>query len=349
MEDYYLERPCLNMETENINEDVNKLVKKSSLWSAVGGTILLTILIIFISSHIEETKELLLILRDAKPLWIGLGMLTEIATYVFAGGVWHVVARSANYHIPFKSLAELAVEELSINQLVPAGGVAGHLILLNAMRRLGLPNVLAMEVLFIDLLAYYVAFSSVTFFSLVILFLYGDITPIILSLVGAFLVIEIFITTLIWMAVNHKKLHIPEWVKNTKIISRILSLIEQISPERVFSIKLLTKSSLLKFGIFLCDAATLFCVMMALGVSASFLNAFLALVMASVAGAIIILPGGIGGFEAGCITTLILLGIPPSEAIASTLLFRGLSLWIPLIPGLILVKKDLAFVNKNTD
>ena len=335
------------MEEQNKTEDAGKLIRKGAIWGVAAGAILLTIIIVFLITHASEAKKLLLIIKEANFLWLGLAVLTEISTYIFAGGVWHIVAQSANYFIPFRSLGELAVEELSINQLLPTGGIAGHLIIITAMKRLGLPNALTMEILFVNLLAYYVAFSVVTFVALVVMFFYGDITPIILSLVSTFLIIEIFITSMIWMAVNHKKLKIPNWIKNLKLISRILNLIEHISPKRVFSLKILTETSLLRVAIFLFDAGTLLFVMKAIGASNDFLTAFLALVMASVAGAIIILPGGIGGFEAGCIATLNLLGVPIGEAIATTILFRGLSFWLPLIPGLFLLRKDLTFMKKR--
>ncbi len=145
--------------------------------------------------------------------------------------------------------------------------------------------------------------------------------------------------------VHHKKIPLPLWIKRLKIVSGFLGFVEHISPERVFSTKLLVRTSLLRIGIFIFDSATLFLVMKSLGVSATFLISFVAVTMASVSGAVILVPGIIGGFEAGCIATLILLGIPAGEAIVITLLFRGLSMWIPLIPGLILARKDFGFVN----
>ena len=68
----------------------------------------------------------------------------------------------------------------------------------------------------------------------------------------------------------------------------------------------------------------------------------MAFVIASVAGAITLLPGGIGSFEAGAIGTLLLLGVPLEGAVAGTLMFRGFSLWLPLVPGLLMARKDMA-------
>jgi Mg2+-importing ATPase len=56
-------------------------------------------------------------------------------------------------------------------------------------------------------------------------------------------------------------------------------------------------------------------------------------------------PGGLGTFEAASVLTLKLVGVPTVVALAATLLFRGLSYWLPMVPGLIIsnrVKKRLA-------
>ena len=48
-----------------------------------------------------------------------------------------------------------------------------------------------------------------------------------------------------------------------------------------------------------------------------------------------IVPGGLGTFEAASVLTLRVIGVPLATALAATLLFRGLSFWLPMVPGLI--------------
>lgn len=334
------------MEILNKKEYFNKLITKGFVWSTVIGTIFLVALIVFVDTHFEETKKLLLIIKRSDPLWLTLAVLTQLMTYIFTGIVWHTIAKSVKYHLSLKSLAKLAIEKTSIDQLIPAGGIAGNVIIVKAMKRLGLPNALSVEVLCIDILAYHISFSFVIFLSLIILSLHHNITPIILSLVGVFFIVEILVTGIIWTVVNHKKLKLPEWIKNRKLVIRTLNAIEHVSHERVFSVKLLIYTSLLRLGIFLLSVGTLYTIMLAIGIESTLSTAFVAFVIASVARAITFLPGGLGGFEAGSITTLILLGVPLGEAIIATLLLRGLTLWIPLVPGLILAREDLGLAKK---
>ena len=44
-------------------------------------------------------------------------------------------------------------------------------------------------------------------------------------------------------------------------------------------------------------------------------------------------PGGLGFVEAGLVGTLTLAGVPASDAVAATLLYRLLSYWLPIPLG----------------
>jgi Mg2+-importing ATPase len=47
-----------------------------------------------------------------------------------------------------------------------------------------------------------------------------------------------------------------------------------------------------------------------------------------------IVPGGLGTFEAASVLTLKVIGVTLPVALAATLLFRGLSFWLPMAPGI---------------
>jgi len=47
-----------------------------------------------------------------------------------------------------------------------------------------------------------------------------------------------------------------------------------------------------------------------------------------------VLPGGLGTFEASSVLTLKMIGVDVPVALSATLLYRGLSFWLPLVPGL---------------
>jgi len=325
--------------SSDLPEDSLALRKRSFLNLAL--TLLFLILIaIFAITHTRETREFLALLGNADTGWMVLAVFLQIPTYIFTGIVWKLSAEAVNYKLDLKTVSELAVEQLSVSQLVPSAGLAGNIIVIRAMRRFGLPLPLAIEIFFIETLSYYLAFLAVALISIVFLWLHGNITPIISSLASAFFVITALVTLLIWSAANHKKLRILDWVRSRKIFSRFFSLFENISSTRVFSPSLLFQTSIFRLGVFVLDAFSLFAILEAIGVESNFTTSFVALVIASMAGTVTLMPGGLGGYEAASILILNLFGVPITEAIAATALFRCLTLWLPLIPGIILARKD---------
>lgn len=53
------------------------------------------------------------------------------------------------------------------------------------------------------------------------------------------------------------------------------------------------------------------------------------------------IPLGLGSFELVCTASLKLLGVPIEAALAGTLMLRVMTLWLPLLPGLFLMRRCL--------
>jgi Mg2+-importing ATPase len=83
----------------------------------------------------------------------------------------------------------------------------------------------------------------------------------------------------------------------------------------------------------LLDAATFWVLLRALGVTASVGGVFVSFMIASLFRTMGIVPGGLGTFEATSVLMLRMVGIDVAVALSATLLFRGLSFWLPMLPG----------------
>src|SRR5690606_36375042 len=104
---------------------------------------------------------------------------------------------------------------------------------------------------------------------------------------------------------------------------------------------LLAETVALQMTIIVLDALTLWICCRAIGATVDVTVAFAAFVMASVAATIGPVPLGLGTFEAGSVAMLKLLGVPLEAALAATLLTRGLTFWIPMVPGLWLARREI--------
>src|SRR6185369_4762576 len=87
------------------------------------------------------------------------------------------------------------------------------------------------------------------------------------------------------------------------------------------------------------DAATLSVCLLAVGKPASILASYVALIIAQMVVIIGPVPMGLGTFEGTCTGTLRLLGIGFEPALTATLLLRGFTLWLPLLPGMLVVRR----------
>lgn len=305
------------------------------------GVFAILILIVFVYFHVGDAHRFLSVIKKAEPVWLLLVICLQVLTYLSVGVIWFQITRVAKYKVQMGALARLSVEKLSIDQLVPALGLSGNLMVFRAMKRLELPKWLALEAILTNILAHYIAFALVTIASLFILVFLHEITPLIITLISLFTIILVAVPLVIILLIANKDKKLPPWLLRIKFIDRINKVIKSVSAEQIYSPKLLIFASVFNLLIFLLDSGSLWAVLQSIGIQVGLITAFIAIVLASIAATLSALPGGIGGFEAGCVAILTLLGVPVETALTATIIFRGFSLWLPLIPGLYFARKDV--------
>ena len=78
----------------------------------------------------------------------------------------------------------------------------------------------------------------------------------------------------------------------------------------------------------------------ALGLEVNPAPVFASFMLSTLARTLGVVPGGLGVFEAVSVATLKLVGVPVSAGLAATLLFRFFTFWLPMVPGLILARRE---------
>lgn len=97
------------------------------------GILVLTGLVLFVVVHVGELERFALLLSHAEPSWLILAVILQAVTYLCAGVIWQEVTRPRANSVPTRALFRLSVEQLSVNQIVPTGGVAGNLLVFHAI------------------------------------------------------------------------------------------------------------------------------------------------------------------------------------------------------------------------
>jgi len=128
-------------------------------------------------------------------------------------------------------------------------------------------------------------------------------------------------------------------LRRMAVVQRAIPFVAEADARLVRSIGLLTVATALQVAISLLDTATMWTLLRSLGAYPSVKGVFASFMVASLVRTLGVVPGGLGTFEAAAVVTLTLTGTPVPVALTATLLFRGLSFWAPMVPGLILLRR----------
>jgi uncharacterized protein (TIRG00374 family) len=108
-------------------------------------------------------------------------------------------------------------------------------------------------------------------------------------------------------------------------------------------------ASVLSLGAWAAECTSLFLILRLLGDDFDIRAAFAIHATASLIGALSMLPGGIGGFEATCAALLLWRGVPAADAVVATALLRVTTFWYSLVLGLPSLALALVRVRQRAD
>jgi glycosyltransferase 2 family protein len=302
-------------------------------------TLLALVLVVLHFGTIEQFTRLAL---AARPEWLFLACVAQAATYVCASLVWRQALRRGGYTRSLRTLIPLGIAKLFTDQVVPSGGVSGAILVAKGLTRRGVLTTVAMAVLLVGLVAYFGAYLASALTSLAILWLYGRANAPLFVVVGIFVAIVVAIPSgVLWMKQWANR--VPAiWLRRLPGTALLLGSIAKAPTDLLHDPVLLAETVTLELAVFVLDALTLWLVFCALGDAPSLWIAFVSFIIASMAATIGPIPLGLGTFEAACVGMLSLLGVAIEAALAATLVLRGLTFWLPMLPGLWLAKCEIA-------
>jgi uncharacterized protein (TIRG00374 family) len=303
------------------------------------GVLVLAGLISFIL-HFGDIGVFIDKLKAADPLWLAAALGSQAITYVCAALIWARVMAKAGYHRRVVDLLDLAVVELFANQAIPTGGLSGSVIVVRGLIRRAVPSPIAVTALLIAALSYYGAYLLIAIAAFVLLWYSGDLSDAWLSLSIVFAGVVIFIGGSLLLLMRLRGRFIPTSLLSWPPAKRIAEMLSRVRRDLVADASLLTQTTALQAAIFLLDAATLWLVLQAIGTQIVPSHAFISFVLASVVATLSPLPLGLGSFEGTCVAVLHLLGVQIEAGLAATLIFRGFTFWLPMLPGIWLIRRE---------
>jgi uncharacterized protein (TIRG00374 family) len=297
--------------------------------------------VIFAAFHWGDVKQFAKLVSNAAPLWLVAAFAAQLLTYVSQAFEWLIVLRACDCETRFVKLLPLTFTKHFADQLVPTAGMSGNVVVVDRLHRLGASRKVAVAAVILAIISYYASYAVSAVGVLVLLLLTGRGSWLMVGLIGIFLLVAAGIPSLaLWLQKKGPRA-IPKWLRKVGPVRELFEMIGEAPTRLVRSRTLLVELSLLNGVGFVLDGLTMQFCLFALGVDAPFAAAFVAFIMASIVVTLAPIPMGLGSFEAVSIGTLRLAGVSFEAALSATLLFRGFTLWLPLLPGMVAARRDL--------
>lgn len=291
--------------------------------------------------HWGDVKKFGALLATANPLWLLVAAALQLGTYFGLSAQWWLTLRRGRSPQAHFDLFRLTFAKHFADQVIPTAGVSGNVVLVDRLVSLGTPRGNAVAALLLQIIAFYLSFALGAIWVLVDLWWKSRSSLLLTGAVLAFLVIAIGIPALtLWLHRRGQK-RLPRWIAGWSKARHFFELVGEAPRKLVQDPVLIAYLTALNGLVFLADAATMQICLLALGIHAPLSAGYVAFMMASIAVLLGPVPMGLGSFEAVSIAMLRLFGVPFEAAFAATLVFRGLTLWLPLIPGGLLLRHEL--------
>ena len=327
-------------EPERESDESPRTSRLRRVLSWLPGVVLLAGLVA-VATHFSEGRKFALLLERARPAWVLAAALLQAATYVCAAAVWQRVLHKGKARCTVRSLLPIAVARLFVDQVIPTAGFGGRLLVMRSLRRRGVHTRLAVAAILVDLLTLYAAFAVCVLASLAIVAVLRDLNRLVLSLAAVFPVFALSIPAAVLWFSQGKRREPPRWVRHIPRAGDLLREVSRAPRRLVRNRALLLEAGVLQLLIFVLDALTLHAMLRAVGYNAPPAAAFAAFVFAQVAATVLLVPGGLGTFEASSVAVLALFRVPVEVALTATLLLRGFTYWLPMAPGFWLSRKEI--------
>lgn len=282
----------------------------------------------------SETREFVRLAKDAEPAWLILAVAGQAGTYWAQGEVFRRVARAGGARLRPATVYELALAKLFVDQAVPSAGVSGTAMLARSFEQIGLPRAVAAAAVAINLATYYAGYVLALAVALVIAALEGRSSAIVILVFALFVLISAALSASVLALSGRGSRAMPAVVARIRPLRDVLAFLRDADPRLARRPRTLLEALACQLAIVVLDAATMWVLIRSLGAVASPGGVFASFMISSLFRTIGIVPGGLGTFEASSVLTLKMIGVTLPVALAATLLFRGLSFWLPMLPGL---------------
>ncbi|HUB07284.1 MAG TPA: lysylphosphatidylglycerol synthase transmembrane domain-containing protein [Myxococcales bacterium] len=296
--------------------------------------------VVYTALHFSEAEGFVRIAREARPWWLAAALYLQALTYSAQGEVFCLVGRAGGTPLRRWTAYRLSLAKIFVDQAIPSAGLSGTALIAASLERGGMPRPVVAAAMAVDHATYYAAYVLCLGAALGWLALAGDATTLIVGVSAAFCVFgAVFGASFLLVAGRRPR---ARWLARLKPLQAGLDYLAAADRMLAWRAPLLGACLLCQLAIVALDAATVGVCLASLGARASPGGVFASFMVSSLLRTLGVVPGGLGTYEAASVLTLKAVGVSIPAALAATLLFRGFSFWLPLVPGLWLSRHAVA-------
>lgn len=273
--------------------------------------------------------------------WLAMCTVLQAGTYLCEGLAWKTALDRSGARLPLGRLLPLSLAKLFSDQAMPSAGVSGNAFFIAALLRRGIASTTALGCVFYEAAAHFAAYACLAACSLFVLLWHHDARRWLLGLTAAFAVLQASIPLAFWYVRRHGRLRVPAFGRRLARMRKWARMARQAATGLPLGPGPFARMTALRGAIILLDAATLWTILHGLGQATPPALVFSSFVTASMVMSLSPIPLGLGTFEATCVGMLHGAGIGVEAGLAATLLLRGMTTWLPMLPGLWLIRREL--------
>ena len=310
-----------------------------------GSAILIAMIVVGV--HFTETTDLVRLVQTSQPRWIFLATLLQVATYLAQGEVFRAPVRVTGHHITASLVYKLSLVKLFMDQALPSAGISSTVFVAKSLQRNGIPRDIVAASMVLNLASYHIAYAACLLAALAIITASGHSNWIVMVISVLFLLFAVGLVAAVIAISAGKGRKQAALLERVPIVRSAMQFLTDADARLTQHLRLLVETSIWQAVIFILDAATMWVLILALGEQASVKGVYASFMISSLLRTMGIVPGGLGTFEATSVLTLKMIGVAIPVALSATLLFRGLTFWLPMLPGLWL-SKNIALDRRQT-
>jgi Mg2+-importing ATPase len=315
---------------------------RPSHWSRylpwVFGSAILTGVIV-VSFHFSEAEDFFRVIQQSQPRWILVATVLQLLTYVAQGEVFRAPVRLTTHRIGARLVYELSLVKLFMDQALPSAGISSIVFVAKSMQQHGVPRAVVSASMVANIASYNIAYIICLLAALAITTATGHSNAVIIFVSVLFVLFAVGLVVAVVAISGGRAKKLAALVERVPVVRYAMAFLTDADAALTQNLRLIVETSCWQVAIFLLDAATMSVLILALGERAPIKGVFASFMISSLLRTMGFVPGGLGTFEASSVVTLRMAGVAIPVGLSATLLFRGLSFWLPMLPGLWLSKK----------